>query len=245
MRKYRSDGADATVAVVQVNYGWYDPSKPNEEANLDLQYAQGIAYPIPHVFYSTGRGLSGSDDWYLSWLGSVINLLSLPQTISMSYSQQEYLYLKDYAEYVCYLFALLGARGVSVLFSTGDHGVGIECVTIDGSIRFSPHFPATCPFITAVGGTTRYLPEVAADFSGGGFSDHFQRPDYQQQVASTFLKGLGNLYQGQFRDTGRGIPDIAAQSTGFRIFNNSIEIAAGGTSGSTPVGVFPGLRVPR
>jgi tripeptidyl-peptidase-1 len=41
-------------------------------------------------------------------------------------------------------------------------------------------------------------------------------------------------------DSGRGIPDIAAQATGFRIFNSSIEITVGGTSGSAPVGVSLG-----
>jgi tripeptidyl-peptidase-1 len=144
------------------------------------------------------------DSWYLSWLGSVINLLSLPQTISLSYGDYEYRHPTDYAEYICFLLALLGVRGVSVLFSTGDFGVGRDCVTIDGFIQFSPQFPATCtcmcplirspqphafacPFVTAVGGTTRYLPEFAADFSGGGFSGYFQRPDYQKQATSTFL----------------------------------------------------------
>jgi hypothetical protein len=46
----------------------------------------------------------------------------------------------------------LGARGTSVLFSTGDGGVGGRtdtsaqwCTTDDGTIRFIPIFPASCP----------------------------------------------------------------------------------------------------
>lgn len=34
-----------------------------------------------------------------------------------------------------------------------------------------PGFPATCPFVTAVGGTVQ-IPEIAASLSGGGFSDY-------------------------------------------------------------------------
>jgi len=59
MRSYRSGAADATFTVVQVNGGGYDPRQPHEEANTDIQYLEATGYPIPHVFYSTGRGPSG------------------------------------------------------------------------------------------------------------------------------------------------------------------------------------------
>lgn len=144
MRKYRSDGADATFTVVQVNYGNYDPSNASSEANLILQYSQGMTYPTTHVFYSTGLGPSGTGDYYQSWLGSVLDLLSLPQTISISYGNAENEYSKDDVEYLCSLFAQLGARGVSVLVASGNRGVGRDCVTSDGFLRFSPLFPASC-----------------------------------------------------------------------------------------------------
>jgi tripeptidyl-peptidase-1 len=140
MRKYRSDGASA---LVQVDYGKY-PSDPDDEASLDLQYAQGMAYPTPHVYYSTGRGPSGNGDWYLSWLDGVLKLPILPQTISISYAKDENKYDEAYAAHVCQLFGQLGLRGVSVLVSTGNDGVGIDCLTGGGSNRFSPMFPATC-----------------------------------------------------------------------------------------------------
>lgn len=147
MQKYRTDGVDRTFRLVTVNYGVYNPSNPNTEANLDLQYTQGMAYPTPLVFYSTGRGPQGTDDWFLSWLNSVLDLLILPQTISTSYVSQESLYSRQEAEYLCYLYAQLGARGVSLLFATGNFGVGQgNCVTGDGSIRFAPNFPATCTY---------------------------------------------------------------------------------------------------
>ena len=39
MKKYRTDGEDVTFIVERVNDGEYDPSNPNPEANLDLQFA--------------------------------------------------------------------------------------------------------------------------------------------------------------------------------------------------------------
>ena len=59
----------------------------------------------------------------------------------------------DYATNVCSLFAQLGARGSSIMFSSGDDGVGGgTCATNDGTNtqRFQPNFPASCPFVTTV-----------------------------------------------------------------------------------------------
>jgi hypothetical protein len=55
------------------------------------------------------------------------------------------------------------------------------------------------PWVTAVGGTTGSQPEWAAAFSGGGFSDYFERPFYQKRAAATYLKALGTQYQGLYK----------------------------------------------
>ncbi|KAF8268719.1 Pro-kumamolisin, activation domain-containing protein [Lactarius quietus] len=134
MVRYRSEGSDATFTVVDINDGGYDWDEPGEEANLDMQYAQGMAWPTPHVFYSIG-GLASqfipdsyttvnSNEPYLEWLEVMIQLPSLPQTISTSYGVNEQTFPPDYAKSVCDLFAQLGSRGVSLLFASGDEGVG-------------------------------------------------------------------------------------------------------------------------
>ncbi|KAH9062381.1 subtilisin-like protein [Lactarius vividus] len=236
MKKYRSEVEDATFTVVEVNRGGYDPTHPNEEANMDIQYAEAMAYPTPHIFYSTGAGPSGTDDDYASWLEYILDQENIPQTISISYSNEEHSLPREYAIYVCDQFANLGVRGVSVLQSSGNDGIGKgTCLRDDGTVRFEPTFPGTCPYVTVVGGTTDYQPEVAADFSGGGFSDYFQRPSYQEGAVSTFLQHLGNQFQGLYNASGRGIPDIAAQAVGFQIFFNGDEQEESGTSLSTPV----------
>ncbi|KAH9023587.1 peptidase S8/S53 domain-containing protein [Lactarius deliciosus] len=229
MDKYRWDGTDATYAVELVNGGKYDPDNPGGEANLNVQLSESMTYPTPHIFYSTEK--SPNNDAFFAWLKTVLNQQKIPQTISTSYGTFERSFPKDYAIQVCNMFAQLGARGTSVLFASGDDGVGRgDCAT-----RFTPVFPATCPYVTAVGGTTSFSPEVAASLSGGGFSEYFARPGYQQPVVSTFLDVLGQQYSGLYNPSGRGIPDIAAQAVTIPYFHKGQEIMADGTSCSTPI----------
>lgn len=72
-----------------------------------------------------------------------------------------------YAKRVCAGFAQLGARGISVLFSSGDHGVGVDGYCFSNAKGktnqrvFLPVFPASCPWVTSVGATKGFSPEVA------------------------------------------------------------------------------------
>jgi len=131
----------------------------------------------------------------------------------------------------CSLFAQLGSRGVTILFSSGDTGVGSACQTNDGknTTRFLPIFPAACPFVTSVGGTHHVEPEVATYFSSGGFSDRFPRPAYQDAAVTRYLGILGNKWEGLYNPAGRGFPDVAAQSQNFTVVDRGLEIRVGGT----------------
>ena len=149
MNKYGRYAADASFKVVQVNNGGYDPSHPHEEPNLDIQYSEGIAYPTPLTFYSTGSEQLGTveDEPFAKWLEYILDEPVVPPTISMSYGNEEKDYPYDHAIYVCSMFAQLAARGVSVLIATGDYGVGkgdCRAKWDHGNVRFSPEFPATC-----------------------------------------------------------------------------------------------------
>ncbi|KAH9036795.1 subtilisin-like protein [Lactarius deliciosus] len=236
LSEYRSDATEATFTVVQANGGGYDPTNPAAESNLDTQYAVAMVYPTPVIFYSTGRGPEGTTDWFISWLRYVFAEDNVPRTISISYIMDERRIPEEYATYVCTQFGMLGAFGVSVLISTGDDGVGKgDCLANDGSVRFYTRYPASCPYVTAVGGTTGREPEFAASLSGGGFSNIFKRPDYQEQAVTTFLQHLGNQYRGKYNATSRGIPDISAQALGYPIFVKGVQHLGEGTSASTPV----------
>ena len=127
---------------------------------------------------------------------------------------------------MCKLIAVLGVRGASVIFSTGNNGVGNgNCLNEDRSgnkyVRFVPSFPSTCtcgiflcldavplttsptlfagPWVTSVGGTAGFNPEVAASFSGGGFSEYFARPKYQDYAVLPYLHNLGSQYHGLYK----------------------------------------------
>lgn len=221
------------------------------EANLDIQYTVPLTSPgTENNFYSTpGRGLlipdldqpnpeANENEPYLDFFTFLTGLSDdeLPQTLTTSYGEDEQSVPEQYSRTVCDMIGQLGARGVSVLFSSGDTGVGSACQTNDGknTTRFLPTFPASCPYVTAVGGTHYVEPESAIYFSSGGFSDRFKRPKYQDKAVKDYLKILGGQWKGLYNPKGRGIPDIAAQGSRFRVIDKKKEISVGGTSASAP-----------
>jgi len=169
----------------------------------------------------------------------------VPLVITTSYADDEQTVPKSFAKRACAGFAQLGARGVTLTFGSGDGGVGDgdpdpatqTCITNDGTNKtaFIPLFPASCPYITSVGGTI-FIPEVAVDFSGGGFSNYFPRPSYQDAAVATFFNDHfpEGTYAGLFNPNGRAIPDVAAQADNFLVVIGGEEGLIGGTSAATP-----------
>jgi len=81
----------------------------------------------------------------------------------------------------------MGAAGISIFVASGDAGTGKQGMF--GCKKFAPVWPASSPWITAVGGT--YLAdgvENGWNGSGGGFSAVHARPAYQEASASAYLK---------------------------------------------------------
>ncbi|KAI4253535.1 MAG: hypothetical protein LQ352_003625 [Teloschistes flavicans] len=223
------------------------------EGNLDAETIIGIDYPTPLIAYNTGGSPpfkpddntpTNTNEPYLTWVQYVLAQRNLPQVISTSYGDDEQTVPRSYARTVCNQFAQLGARGVSLLFASGDDGVGANgtCFTNDGknTSTFLPSFPDGCPYITSVGATKNFNPEVAAFdprngfFSGGGFSNYFQRPSYQNAAVAPYVASLGNQYAGLYNKNGRGYPDIAAQGQLFQTVWNGTIRRLDGTSASTP-----------
>ncbi|PYH97142.1 subtilisin-like protein [Aspergillus ellipticus CBS 707.79] len=239
-------------AVVEFNGGLNDQTATSDsgEANLDLQYIVGVSNPLPVTEYSTGgRGQlipdptspdpnDNNNEPYLEFLQNVLKLEDddLPQVISTSYGEDEQTVPQSYALTVCNLYAQLGSRGVSVLFSSGDSGVGSACQTNDGTNRthFPPQFPAACPWVTAVGATSKTAPEQAVSFSSGGFSDYWSRPSYQDAAVSAYLDKLGSRFSGLFNSSGRAFPDVAAQGQNYAVYDKGHLGQFDGTSCSAP-----------
>ncbi|CEJ95160.1 hypothetical protein VHEMI10658 [[Torrubiella] hemipterigena] len=105
----------------------------------------------------------------------------IPAVISSSYSAPESILTQKYSERTCNDFMKAGARGVTILFSSGDQGVS---------------------------GTTEVASR--AFHSGGGFSDIFNTPEYQKADVEAYLRNhVPASYDGKFDKTGRAYPDIA------------------------------------
>jgi len=182
-------------------------------------------------------------------------IVAPPFVVSVSYGQDEAGVTAAYANRQCTEYAKLGMMGTSVLYSSGDNGVagnGGLCLDATGAAtatgtRFNPDFPVTCPFITGVGatqinpGSTVNDPESACEqviFSGGGFSNIFPMPSYQEAAVKSFLENHPPPFtSAQFNNSGqvRGFPDLAANGANYIIgIDGQFELVFG-TSCSSPV----------
>jgi subtilase family serine protease len=171
------------------------------EANMDAQNMIAIAHPLPVYEYLTGGKPpfipdlemptpdQNSNEPYVPFYQHLLRLSNdqIPQVISNSYGEPEQTVPLNYARRTCSMVALLGLRGVTIMESSGDTGIGSYCRTNDAAKkpRFLAEFPSSCPWITSIGGTEAVSPEIAWSDSSGGFSDYFAQPAYQAAAVST------------------------------------------------------------
>ncbi|EFX05346.1 tripeptidyl peptidase a [Grosmannia clavigera kw1407] len=228
-----------------------------DEANLDVQNIIGVSHPLPVIEYITGgsppfvadidlpSAAENQNEPYLPYLSYLLakSNSELPQAISNSYGDEEDSVPYNYANYTCNLIGMLGLRGITVLHSSGDMGVGAGCLAPDNTtVEFNPIYPATCPYVTAVGGTVNVSPEIAWKGSSGGFSKYFPRPSYQDKAVSEYLSDHVNAstvkyYAPYTNFSGRGFPDVSAHSVSpaYEIIYFDQPGPSGGTSAAAPV----------
>jgi tripeptidyl-peptidase-1 len=204
------------------------------EANLDVQNIVGLGHPLPVTEFITGGSppflpnldepteADNSNEPYLDYYAYLMSQPNeaLPQVISNSYGDDEQTVPIDYATYVCNQIGMMGLRGITILESSGDTGVGAPCQSNDGkkTPQFTPAFPGTCPYVSAIGGTQGIDPEIAWDGSTGGFSNYFPRAWYQEAAIETYLgsyvsKAVQEYYTPFTNFSGRGFPDFSAHSS--------------------------------
>lgn len=234
--------SDIPVPIVSVNNG-PTTAGGQGEADLDVQIAVPLTYPIDRVYTSTGGRPpivgtgDNSNEPYLEWLQYVIGLDSPPQTFSVSYIDEETSVPADYADSVCSQFMKLGARGVSIFIAAGDHGAGDTPTSCKGSTvkKFSPLFPASCPWVTSVGGTNHFGADEQSDPDGGsGFSNMFASPSYQTDAVKGYIKALNGKFDGLYNKTGRAYPDVAALYQTYPIYRSGSYEGYVGTSAAAP-----------
>lgn len=218
------------------------------ESELDIEYIKAVAPEVPlTVIYNAQYSL-------LQWANQVNSMQQPPLIHSVSYGNDEA--QQSSAEYMfsCNTaFMKAGARGISILFASGDQGVcGREGCGIF-SFHMHPDFPAGSPYITAVGGTnfegSSIGPETAWSASGGGFSDTFAIPAYQKSAVEAYKSSPDAKLPPQkyWNGTGRGYPDVSAlggTKTPYCVRTGGSFAGVAGTSASSPVvgGVFAKLN---
>ncbi|NWY67696.1 TPP1 peptidase, partial [Erithacus rubecula] len=127
--------------------------KAGLEASLDVEYIMSTA--IPHVPSSLMSlpGRHESQEPFLAWLLLLSNMSALPWVHSVSYGDDEDSLSYAYMERVNTEFMKAAARGLTILFASGDDGAGCRRVH-SGNHTFRPSFPASSPYVTTVGGTS-------------------------------------------------------------------------------------------
>jgi len=220
------------------------------ETMLDIEYisGNGLGIPLSNFYYQ---------DYSLLAFATQVNAQTgvAPLVYSVSYGNDEVQQTSTDYMYQCNT-AFMGSAtlGFSVLFASGDQGVwGRSGV----GLKFHPDFPASSPYITAVGGTdfksispslTSHDEDCSTD-GGGGFSNTFGIPSYQAAAVQGYIalaQAAGNLPpQSYWNATGRAYPDISADfgaKVPYCILANGAWEGVGGTSASCPT-VAHGIAV--
>lgn len=242
---------------------------PTGEASLDVQVAaaltghdHGDASDVEMVCYtqlrdSNRKFAADNQEPFLTFLRHVNAMQPRPSVVSISYSDDECGVPTSYATVVNRELMKAALGGISILVSAGDHGVQGSPLAqmfcnISSCNKFITMFPASSPYVTAVGATTiateakrgnQWKETVTSTrdpraliTSGGGFSDLYDMPEYQHKAVASYLAFANSTGLSPFfRTSGRALPDVAAVGHAFPVVVNGKVNAMDGTSVSAPV----------
>ncbi|KAJ7258471.1 peptidase S8/S53 domain-containing protein, partial [Mycena rebaudengoi] len=231
--------SNTTFQLVTLN-GGENPQIPGiggSEADLDVEYTVGNdPTNICMQFLTVGGITDGFPQNLLETTTFLDGVDNPPTVITTSYGGNEDQFGASLATKICNSYMALGARGISIVFASGDGGVRGNH---DGPSQckdntFIAVFPASCPYVTTVGATWGINPEMAISFTGGGFSNIFPAPWFQSAAISGYLTTLCSNFSGVFNRSGRGYPDVSLQGNFFEIVLNNAMFEISGTSASAP-----------
>ncbi|KAF7346644.1 Family S53 protease-like protein [Mycena sanguinolenta] len=189
---------------------------PSYRHSSEKRTEPGVATGVPVKFLSVG-----GDTDFLDFATALLDantfldgLDNPPSVVTSSWGTTENKTESSVSRKLCDSYMALGARGISMLFSSGDGGVrgGMDNSSIPGvceSNTFIPVFPASCPYVT-----TTLVPNQAVD---------------------GFLKAIPPDFAGTFNKSGRGYPDVAAQGSPMAVVVGGITTVSAGTSFSSPI----------
>jgi len=211
---------------------------PGVEAMLDIETITGMVGGIEAEFWGFSGSSPGNADNepFMKWLTTVASTSDedVPLVFSTSYGEDENSWSAAAAQRLNTEFMKTGARGITLLYASGDEGSNCK------GGKYVAETPGSSPWVTAVGATgpTSGYPapgnEEGISLSSGGFSDYFTMPSYQKEVVATYLQqsGLPDVKKYSVNVQGRAYPDISAQGKDYCVTPGGCGIA--GTSCSTP-----------
>lgn len=239
------------VPVTVVKVGLSSPDTAGfDEWDLDTQSSTGIAGTVKMLYIYDTTSLTDSDiaNEYSAWESQ-----NVAQIGSSSFGECEFSpYLDGAMKADDQIMMFAAAHGQTMFASSGDTGSSCALAPTNGAPGSGPPFvsyPASSPWIVAVGGTTAtsnndesYLGETAWNAGGGGLSQFENAASWEEPVQlTTGIVAAGNL---------RGVPDISMaadpNSGGYLVYtattinflNGSCGPGAcgvGGTSESSPL----------
>lgn len=145
------------------------------------------------------------------------------------------------------MVACTPASPITLLAAAGDGGAtsGENGPACKG---YEPAFPASSPYVTAVGATMGAedgpaSAEVVCSTaggshitSGGGFSSVYPRPPWQDAQVQAFLERSSSEPTAPgFNATGRAYPDVSLAGSRYAVVVGGRELTVYGTSAATPV----------
>jgi kumamolisin len=224
-----------TVKSVSVDGAVNKPgSDADAEVMLDIEVAGAIAPKATIVVYYAPN----TDKGFLDAITQAVHdNVNKPSIISISWGAPEKEWTKQSMTNYNEAFKAAALLGVTVCAAAGDAG------SADGETDGKAHadFPASSPYVLACGGTrltadngkvaSEVVWHVADDSAtGGGVSEFFKKPGYQQQTK--IPTSVNNRF------TGRGLPDVsgvADPNTGYKVYVDGSYAVIGGTSAVAPL----------
>ena len=134
-----SIGGHMNHTKCEINYGYC------AEPNLDLSWMMSMSPLSPTTNYYTNLH-------FLFWLIELANTVKPALVYSISYGSPELGYPASYRSAFTTYAIKLGTMGVTILTASGDDGA--NSYGGGGSCGYSPEFPSTSPYVTAVGATS-------------------------------------------------------------------------------------------
>ena len=221
-----------TVAKVVGNN---DPNAPGVEASLDVQAIMGTGTGTPTWFVYSSDGATFAE-LIVNWVTALGAMDNPPLVNSISYGLGNTHTPDSLKQRIDAEFIKLGKRGVTIIFSSGDHG---SSCTIDPLPTEDVQYPACSQFLLSVGAT--YLDsdsgkEIGATLSGGGFSKTEPMPTWQKDAVEAYLAAVPHKPPSfEWKSGMRAIPDISAYGENVQIVVGGAPQPVAGTSCSAPM----------